>query len=62
MNSNPKSEEQFSLKYQQLQYLQEIFGIRHQLIHNPNINYSIPKDIHLKIQSAQMLLCFQSLF
>jgi len=53
---NPEKE--FSLEYKQLELLQELFDMRHELIHNPNANYSINKDIYFKIQAAQNVVMF----
>ena len=53
---NPKKE--FSLEHKQLDLLQELFDMRHELIHNPNANHSINQDIYFKIQAAQNVVMF----
>lgn len=52
------SENEFSLEHKQLELLQELFDMRHELIHNPNTNHSITKDTYFKIQAAQNVVMF----
>lgn len=56
IKENPENE--FSLDDEQLKLLQELFDMRHELIHNPNTNHSIDETIYFKIQAAQNVVMF----